>query len=397
MTEGDIKDQPPQTSDGPGPGGKPVDTSWIIILSVYLLAMAVLIFIGLYRNWPSCEVALSGPASPCASPSPVPSPTANTTGNTDTNSNANNNGNANSNANAGGNANRNQNANDNTGTHDNVNANSNSARNSNSTPPKKETPPATTPSPERADVSVTSVSPKSGLICGGTEVTIRGSGFKKGATVTFDGLKVGNTSVADKGGSLSASTPGHAEGDVDVTVINDNGSSDTVKSGFTYMCPPIPGSQLLLIVILAGALGGTLHALRSLYWYVGNRWLVWSWAPMYFLLPFIGATMAVIFYVIVRGGFLNTQPGKDTSLVIIAIASLVGLFSQQAALKLNDIANAVFTKPGQGADNKPQASLPPAAGNAGAGTGTIKPTAKLDKTSGTVNGGETVKNHPDQL
>jgi hypothetical protein len=37
-------------------------------------------------------------------------------------------------------------------------------------------------------------------------------------------------------------------------------------------------TRLLLIVMLAGALGSLMHGLRSLYWYTGNRQMVWSWA-----------------------------------------------------------------------------------------------------------------------
>jgi hypothetical protein len=48
--------------------------------------------------------------------------------------------------------------------------------------------------------------------------------------------------------------------------------------------------------------------------------------------------------------------------VVIAIAALVGLFSEQATLKLRDIANAILTKPGEGKDSKPQESLPPTGG-----------------------------------
>src|SRR5690348_9845893 len=56
--------------------------------------------------------------------------------------------------------------------------------------------------------------------------------------------------------------------------------------------------RLFGVVILLGALGGVLHALRSLYWYVGNRTLRMSWLLMYFMLPLIGACLAVVFYVV---------------------------------------------------------------------------------------------------
>jgi hypothetical protein len=52
----------------------------------------------------------------------------------------------------------------------------------------------------------------------------------------------------------------------------------------------------------------------------------------------------------------NLEEKTNTWLGLLAISAMVGLFSQQAALKLKDIANAVFTKPGAGEDNKPQAS-----------------------------------------
>src|SRR6185503_4688473 len=42
--------------------------------------------------------------------------------------------------------------------------------------------------------------------------------------------------------------------------------------------------RLLLIVLLAGAMGALVHGLRSLSWYIGNRRAVWSWSAMYFML-----------------------------------------------------------------------------------------------------------------
>ncbi len=35
-------------------------------------------------------------------------------------------------------------------------------------------------------------------------------------------------------------------------------------------------ARMVLIVALFGALGGLVHSLRSFYWYLGNRELVWS-------------------------------------------------------------------------------------------------------------------------
>ena len=115
-------------------------------------------------------------------------------------------------------------------------------------------------------------------------------------------------------------------------------------------------TRLLLLVMLAGALGSLMHALRSLYWYTGNRQMVWSWVAFYMLLPFTGAMLAVIFYLVVRGGFFSPQASTETTspFGFAALSALVGLFSPQATLKLKEVAETIFTKPPAGADTKPQ-------------------------------------------
>lgn len=119
--------------------------------------------------------------------------------------------------------------------------------------------------------------------------------------------------------------------------------------------------RLLLLVLLAGALGSILHDLRSVYWYVGNRKLVRSWMAMFIVLPFAGATLALIFYLVVRGGFFSPQSTfKETSpFGFAAFAALIGMFSPQAVLKLKEVAETLLTKPGAGADPKPQETVPP--------------------------------------
>jgi hypothetical protein len=117
-------------------------------------------------------------------------------------------------------------------------------------------------------------------------------------------------------------------------------------------------TRLLLLVMLAGALGSLMHSLRSLYWYTGNREMVWSWVGFYLLLPFTGAILAVIFYFVVRGGFFSPQASfENTSpFGFAALSALVGLFSPQATLKLKEVAETIFTKPGSGLDSKTQTS-----------------------------------------
>ena len=208
-----------------------------------------------------------------------------------------------------------------------------------------------------AKIDADSIEPTSGPVTGKTLVTIKGKNFgstTEGMTVKFGEIEANVTNVGSE--SISARTPEHSEGVVDVAVERD-GERDVLPSAYTYTCPAPTGVSLFLMLNMAGALGGCIHALRSLYWYAGQRELKWSWLPMYFALPFIGSAMATIFSLLIVAGFVDSATGRSQSLFIIAVAGLVGMFSQQAALKLTDIANAFFTKPGQGSDAKPQKSV----------------------------------------
>lgn len=116
--------------------------------------------------------------------------------------------------------------------------------------------------------------------------------------------------------------------------------------------------RIFLIVGIAGALGSLVHALRSLSWYIGNRELVRSWLVKYILLPFIGATLGTVFYFVIHGGFFS--PGATTKEIspfgFAALAGLIDMFSEQAVLKLKEVAETLLTKPQPGADSKPQQS-----------------------------------------
>jgi hypothetical protein len=119
----------------------------------------------------------------------------------------------------------------------------------------------------------------------------------------------------------------------------------------------VPGSEtgLLLLVIVAGALGSYIHAATSFVDYVGNKSLVMSWGWWYTLRPFIGAALALVFYFVIRGGLLSTNSGGDNISVfgIAAVAGLVGMFSKQATDKLGEVFNTLFrTKDGGGDDKR---------------------------------------------
>lgn len=83
---------------------------------------------------------------------------------------------------------------------------------------------------------VTSLQPASGLVTGGTVVTIVGGNFTGTMTVTFDGFAALAVTLVDST-TLQATTPAHASGPVDVVVGNGNGTA-TQTGAFTYVSFP---------------------------------------------------------------------------------------------------------------------------------------------------------------
>jgi hypothetical protein len=81
--------------------------------------------------------------------------------------------------------------------------------------------------------TVSGVSPNSGSTLGGTAVTIAGTNFASGATVSFGGKAATNVVVVNTT-TITAVTPSHAAGAVTVSVTA-NGSSGSLTNGFTYV------------------------------------------------------------------------------------------------------------------------------------------------------------------
>lgn len=76
------------------------------------------------------------------------------------------------------------------------------------------------------------VEPAEGAAAGGDEVTITGDDLIGTTGVTFGGVAATSVEVVDDN-TLTAVTPAHAAGAVDV-VVTDNVGSDTLTGGFTY-------------------------------------------------------------------------------------------------------------------------------------------------------------------
>jgi len=104
--------------------------------------------------------------------------------------------------------------------------------------------------------------------------------------------------------------------------------------------------QLLLLASFSGAVGSYVHAIKSLADFIGNRTLMASWFWWYIIRPFLGMAMALIFYAVLRGGFL-AGTAADAKVVnpfgVVAVGALVGMFADKAAQKLGEIFDTLFT------------------------------------------------------
>ncbi len=103
----------------------------------------------------------------------------------------------------------------------------------------------------RGAPEVISVAPLSGDISGGSLITVVGSGFAEGVTVSIGGNDATDV-VLVSSELLRAVVPAHAAGPVDVTVTNDDAQSATAIRAFSYVTQP-DGQQGL--VADGGAVG----------------------------------------------------------------------------------------------------------------------------------------------
>ena len=93
---------------------------------------------------------------------------------------------------------------------------------------------------------INSINPTSGPTTGGTVVTITGVNFNGQATVKFDTTLITNYSVTSST-SITATSPPHAAGAVNIVVTNPDGQSSTLTNAFTYVAPPPPAPTVTSI------------------------------------------------------------------------------------------------------------------------------------------------------
>lgn len=100
--------------------------------------------------------------------------------------------------------------------------------------------PSPNPGPGAAP-TVTSIAPARGSTAGGTAVTVTGTNFIAGASVTMGGAAASEVTVASAT-TVTARTPQHAAGAVDV-VVTVGSRSGRLSGGFTYEVPAQTANQ----------------------------------------------------------------------------------------------------------------------------------------------------------
>ena len=108
--------------------------------------------------------------------------------------------------------------------------------------------PAPPPPPAAAPPTLSGITPASGPTAGGTTVTLSGSGFVAGATVTFGGTAASSVTVAS-GTSITTTTPARTAGAADVVVTNPDGQNARLAGAFSYEAPAPPPSPVVVITI----------------------------------------------------------------------------------------------------------------------------------------------------
>ena len=114
---------------------------------------------------------------------------------------------------------------------------------------------------------------------------------------------------------------------------------------------------LLGLVAVAGFLGNMIHIATSFTAFVGAGSFKKSWILWYTVKPVTAAALAVTFYFVLRGGFLNfSADASGLNLYgVLTVSILAGLFTDRATLKLAEVFDVVFSikKDPKSSDNRP--------------------------------------------
>ena len=105
-------------------------------------------------------------------------------------------------------------------------------------------------------------------------------------------------------------------------------------------------------------------------------------------MPFSSSVLGLAFYFVIRGGFFpQAKADQSNPISFVALAIVIGIFSAQAALKLKQVFETLFTTPPSGSDHVPPQQTP---GPPPAGSPSSPKISKVSPSAGSIGGGETV-------
>lgn len=110
-----------------------------------------------------------------------------------------------------------------------------------------------------------------------------------------------------------------------------------------------PESRLIIIVLIAGAIGSSIQAAKSFAKYAGTKAYKHSWNWWYFLRFPVGMGLALLVYLVIRGGLFagSFADGQTATQVanpfgFAGLAALSGMFARRASDKLEEIFAGIF-------------------------------------------------------
>lgn len=115
------------------------------------------------------------------------------------------------------------------------------------------------------------------------------------------------------------------------------------------LCGFSPERKLMLITLLAGACGASLHLARSYTYFRGMGKFDDRWSAWYLLRIPMGMALALLFYFVARAGLFTgssftdkNAPESANYFGFAALAGLTGMFAKQATGKLEETFNTLF-------------------------------------------------------
>lgn len=118
---------------------------------------------------------------------------------------------------------------------------------------------------------------------------------------------------------------------------------------------------LFLLVLVAGMIGAIIRSSAYLVYFVSKGEFAINYAWYYLFQPFFGAGLALIFYVVLRGGFGSSTIGKNNLYAFAAVAFLSGLFTENVMAKLKLIAESILVSTEKPKPPKQDGGAPPPA------------------------------------